>query len=155
MQYQKYEAQDLLSGYEYFLGPGSECDIAIGGVLNRFGLEFGALRNQAEYSRRLGGDRKGWQSNLFWQRTLGGGQVVGQYQFTKFNDEESYSLLFKNGVRRKENLHSVYFSYVRPIRSLGGNAQFLGTAAYHNQDSSIALFRTRGASVEFGVTWGF
>ena len=71
MQYQKYEAQELLSGYEYFLGPGSECDIAVGGVLNRFGLEFGALRNQAEYSERLGGDREGWQSNFFWQRALG------------------------------------------------------------------------------------
>ena len=155
MQYQKYEAQELLSGYEYFLGPGSECDVAIGGALNRFGLEFGALRNRAKYSGRLGGDRKGWQTNFFWQRAVGSGQVMGQYQFTKFNDEEGYSLLFKNGVRRKENLHSVYFSYARPIKSLGVTTQFLGTAAYHNQKSSIGLFRTRGASVELGVVWGF
>ena len=124
-------------------------------MLNRFGVEFGPLRNRAERSGRLGGDRKGWQSNLFWQRALGAGQVIGQYQFTKFNDEESYSPLFKNGVRRKENIHSAYFSYARPIKSFGGTAQFVGTAAYHNQDSSIGLFRTRGASVEFGLTWGF
>lgn len=155
MQYQKYEAQELLSGYEYFLGLGSECDVAIGGALNRFGLEFGALRNQSRHSGRLGGDRQGWQTNFFWQRTLGAGQVMGQYQFTKFNDEEGYSPLFKNGARRRENLHSVYFSYALPLKSFGGSAQFVSTAAYHNQTSSIALFRTRGASAEFGVVWGF
>ena len=38
MQYQKYEAQELLSGYEYFLGPGSECDLVVGGALNRLAL---------------------------------------------------------------------------------------------------------------------
>ena len=124
-------------------------------MLNIFGLEFGSLHNQAEYSTRLGGDREGWQSNFFWQRALGSGQIIGQYQFTNFNDEKSYSLLFKNGVRRKENLHSVYFSYARRIKSFGLTAQFLGTAAYHNQNSSIGLFRTRGASVELGVVWGF
>ena len=57
IQYQKYKAQSY-SGYEYFLGPGGECDIEIGGALNRFGLEVGALRNKAEYSGRLGGDRR-------------------------------------------------------------------------------------------------
>ena len=155
LQYQKYEAQDLLSGYEYFLGPGSECDIVIAGTPNRIGLELGALRNSAQYSRRLGGDRRGWQGNLFWQRNLGAGQLVGQYQFTEFNDEEGYSLLFKNGISRQEHLHSVYFSYARPLKSFGRTAQIVGTAAYHNQDSSIALFRTRGASLEFGVAWGF
>ena len=155
LQYQKYKAQDLLSGYEYFLGPGSECELFIAGEPNRIGFELGALRNSAEYSSRLGGDREGWQGNLFWQRNLGVGQLIGQYQFTEFNDEEGYSLLFKNGISRQEHLHSVYFSYVRPLKSFGRTAQIVGTAAYHNQDSSIALFRTRGASVEFGVTWGF
>ena len=155
MQYQKYASQELLSGYEYFLGPGGECDVDIGGVLNRFGLEFGVLRNQAEYGGRLGGDRKGWQSNLFWQRTLSSGQLIGQYQFTKFNDELGYSLLFENGLRRKERLHSLYFSYARPLKIFNGKSQFIGTAAYHNQDSSIDLFRTRGASLEVGVVWGF
>ena len=154
-QYQKYEAQELLSGYESSLGVGSECDIAAGVALNRFGLEFGALRNQAQYSRRLGGNRKGWQGNFFWQRTIGGGQLIGQYQFTRFIDEEGYSPLFKNGAKRKENLHSVYFSYALPLKSFGRAAQFVGTAAYHNQTSTIGLFRTRGASAEFGVVWGF
>ena len=155
MQYQKYEAQDLLSGYEYSLGVGSECDISVNGVLNRVGFEVSSLRNRAESSRRLGGDRKGWQSSLFWQRAIGSGQIVGQYQYTRFNDEEGYSLLFENGARRKENLHSVYFSYVMPLKSFGGSAQLVSTAAYHNQTSSIALFKTRGASAEFGVVWGF
>tara|TARA_E500000331_G_scaffold203094_1_gene194866 strand:- start:277 stop:744 length:468 start_codon:yes stop_codon:yes gene_type:complete len=155
MQYQKYEAQDLLSGYEYSLGVGSECDITVNGSANRIGFEAGSLRNRAEYSRRLGGDRRGWQGSLFWQRAVGSGQIVGQYQYTRFNDEESYSSLFKNGVRRRENLHSVYLSYAKPLKSFGGSAQFVGTAAYHNQTSSIALFRTRGASAEFGVVWGF
>ena len=155
MQYQKYSAQALLSGYEYFFGPGSECNVVIDGIVNRVGLEFGVLRNQAEYSDRLGGDRQGWQSNLFWQRTLGVGQLIGQYQITKFNDESGYSLLFENGLRRKERLHSVYLSYARPLKFLGGKSQFIGTAAYHNQDSSIALFKTRGASLEIGVLWGF
>ncbi len=155
MQYQKYEAQELLSGYEYFLGPGSECALVIGGALNRVGLEFGALRNQAQYRERLGGNRRGWQSNLYWQRELATGQLVGQYQYTKFSDENGYSLLFKNGVRRRENLHSLYISYIRPLKFYGGEAQFVGTAAYHNQDSSISLFKTRGASLEIGFIWGF
>ena len=129
--------------------------VVIDGIVNRVGLEFGVLRNQAEYSDRLGGDRQGWQSNLFWQRTLGAGQLIGQYQITKFNDESGYSLLFENGLRRKERLHSVYLSYARPLKFLGGKSQFIGTAAYHNQDSSIALFKTRGASLEIGVLWGF
>ena len=155
MQYQKYEVQDLLSGYEYSLGAGSECDITLGGVKNRIGFEVGSLRNRAGYSRRLGGDRRGWQGNLFWQRAVGSGQLVGQYQYTKFDDEESYSLLFNNGAKRRENLHSVYLSYTAPLTSFGPTARFVGTAAYHNQTSSIALFRTRGASMEFGVVWGF
>ena len=155
IQYQKYKAQELLSGYEYFLGPGGECDIEIGGALNRFGLEVGALRNKAEYSGRLGGDREGWQSNFFWQRAWGAGQIIGQYQFTKFNDTEGYSLLFGNGVRRRENLHSTFISYARPLKPFGRIAQFIATAAYHNQDSSIGLFRTRGASLELGLNWGF
>ena len=154
MQYQKYEAQEFLSGYEYFLGPAGQCDLLINGVLNRVGLELGVLRNRAEYSRRLGGDRRGRQGNLFWQSSFGAGQLTGQYQFTEFNDESGYSPLFSNGVRRKENLHSLYLSYALPLNSFGATAQFIGTAAYHNQDSSIALFRTRGASLEFGVVWG-
>ncbi|MFL2873146.1 MAG: tetratricopeptide repeat protein, partial [Pseudohongiellaceae bacterium] len=117
MQYQKYEVQDLLSGYEYSLGAGSECDITLGGVKNRIGFEVGSLRNRAGYSRRLGGDRRGWQGNLFWQRAVGSGQLVGQYQYTKFDDEESYSLLFNNGAKRRENLHSVYLSYTAPLTS--------------------------------------
>ena len=82
-------------------------------------------------------------------------QIVGQYQYTRFNDEEGYSTLFNNGARRRENLHSIYFSYVMPLKSFGGSAQLVSTAAYHNQTSSIALFRTRGASAEFGVVWAF
>ena len=64
MQYQKYEAQELLSGFEYFLGAGSQCDLVIDDAPNRFGLELGALRNRAEYSQQLGGDRRGWQGNF-------------------------------------------------------------------------------------------
>ena len=79
------------------LGPGSECDVVVGGALNRLGFEFGALRNQAKYSERLGGDREGWQSNLFWQRSLGIGQLVGQYQFTNFNDKEVTAFYLKMG----------------------------------------------------------
>jgi tetratricopeptide (TPR) repeat protein len=154
-QYQKYDAQELLSGYEYSLGVGSECDIHLNGTANRIGIEFGALRNRAEYSQRLGGDRKGWQGSFFWQRAAGSGQIVAQYQHTRFNEEEGYSLLFKSGARRRENLHSVFLSYALPIRSFGRSAQLVSTAAYHNQSSSIALFRTRGASAEFGVVWGF
>ena len=155
LQYQKYDAQELLSGYEYSLGVGSECDVEFGGTANRIGLEFGALRNRAEYSRRPGGDREGWQGSFFWQRAAGSGQIVAQYQHTRFNEEEGYSLLFKSGARRRENLHSVFLSYALPIRSFGRSAQLVSTAAYHNQSSSIALFRTRGASAEFGVVWGF
>ena len=154
MQYQKYEAQELLSGFEYFLGAGSQCDLVINDTPNRFGLELGALRNRAEDSQRLGGDRRGWQGNLFWRRSLGAGQFTGQYQFTEFTDETGYSPLFENGVRRRENLHSVYLSYALPLNYFGSAAQFIGTAAYHDQNSSIGLFRTRGASLEFGIVWG-
>jgi len=81
--------------------------------------------------------------------------MIGQYQLTKFNDTEGYSLLFKNGVRRRENLHSTFITYTRPLKPFGRIAQFTATAAYHNQDSSIGLFRTRGASLELGLNWGF
>ena len=155
LQYQKYEVQELLSGYEYSLGVGSECDIAVNGLVNRIGFEVSALQNRAEYNRRLGGDREGWQGSLFWQRPVGSGQIVGQYQYTRFDDEEGYSFLFKNGAVRRENLHSLYFSYVMPVKSFGGSAQLVSTVAYHNQTSSIPLFRTRGASAEFGVVWAF
>jgi tetratricopeptide (TPR) repeat protein len=155
LQYQLYHAQELLSGYEYSLGASGECDFALGGAMNRIGVEASALRNDAKYSGRLGGDRKGWQTNLFWQGRIGGGQIFAQYQHTKFRDDEGYSPLFRNGAKRDESLHSVYLSYASPIKSLGARAQFVGTLAYHNQTSTITLFRTRGASAEIGVLWGF
>jgi len=123
--------------------------------MNRIGVEASALRNDAKYSGRLGSDRKGWQANLFWQTRLGGGQIFAQYQHTKFRDKDGYSALFKNGAKRDESLHSVYLSYASPLKSLGTRAQFVGTIAYHNQNSTITLFRTRGASAEIGVLWGF
>lgn len=155
LQYQLYHAQELLSGYEYSLGASGECDFMLGGTMNRIGLETSALRNDAKYSQRLGADRRGWQANFFWQRPLGAGQIFAQYQHTKFRDGEGYSPLFKNKAKRNESLHSVYFSYTSPLKSLGTSAQLVGTIAYHNQNSSITLFRTRGASAEIGVFWGF
>ena len=155
MQYQFYHAQELLSGYEYSLGVGSECEFALGSSLNRLGFEVSAVNNVAKDDDRLGHDRGGWQANAYWQRTFGSGQAVVQYQHTKLVDEDAYSPLFKNGAKREESLHSVYISYAYPLRSLGESAQFVSTVAYHNQTSSIALFRTRGASAEFGFVWGF
>ncbi|MDG2141192.1 MAG: tetratricopeptide repeat protein [Gammaproteobacteria bacterium] len=155
LQYQLYHAQELLSGYEYSLGASGECGLMLGGVMNRIGIETSALRNDAKYSERLGADRRGWQANFFWQRPIGAGQIFAQYQHTKFRDEDGYSSLFKNGAKRNESLHSVYFRYTLPLKSLGTSAQFVGTMAYHNQNSSITLFRTRGTSAEIGVFWGF
>lgn len=155
LQYQLYHAQELLSGYEYSLGASGECDFMLGGAMNRIGLEASALRNDAKYLERLGADRSGWQATLFWQRPIGAAQIFAQYQHTNFRDEEGYSPLFKNGATRDEGLHSLYFSYASPLKSLGTSAQFVATIAYHNQTSSITLFRTRGASAEIGVFWGF
>ena len=155
LQYQLYHAQELLSGYEYSLGASGECDFVLGGAMNRIGVEASALRNDAKYSSRLGGDRKGWQTSLFWQRRIGGGQIFAQYQHTKFRDEDGYSPLFRNGAKRDESLNSVYLSFASPLKSLGAGAQFVGTIAYHNQNSTITLFRTRGTSAEIGILWGF
>ena len=155
MQYQLYHAQKLLSGYEYSLGAGTDCGFALGGAVNRIGLEVSALRNHAKYPGRLGADRDGWQTNAFWQRPFGLGQIFAQYQHSKFSDEEGYSPLFKNGARRNERLHSLYFSYAYPLQAFGSGARFVSTIAYHNQTSSITLFRTRGASAEIGLFWGF
>lgn len=155
MQYQLYHAQRLLSGYEYSLGASTECGLSLGGAANLIGLEVSALRNHAKHPGRLGADRSGWQTNAFWQRPIGVGQVFAQYQHTKFRDEEGYSSLFKNGARRNESLHSVYLSYAYPLRAFGAQARFVSTMAYHNQTSSISLFRTRGTSAEIGIFWGF
>lgn len=155
IQYQLFHKQKSLSGVESSLGVGVDCQISIGEAVSRVAIEVSALTNKALKSYRLGHDRSGWQMNLVWQRRLGPGQALAQYSFTDVTDDRGYSPIFDSGGKREEAVTSVYFQYALPARSFGANAQIVTSASYYNQDSTIGLFRTKGASAEIAINWGF
>ncbi len=155
LQYQYFHTQSLLSGVEKSLGFGADCSLTSSNSTNRFGLELSVLTNEGTSSGRLGSDRDGWRTNFVWRRQFARGEVFAQYVWTKLEDKDGYSPLFDSGEKREESLNSMFLQYAAPWRTMGRNAQIFANLSYHDQNSTIDLFKTRGFASEVGINWRF
>ncbi len=153
-QYQYFYEQRSLTGVEKSFGVGADCNLRWLGVANRVGMEVSHLSNEGTRSGRLGSDRDGWRMNLVWRRQIGAGAIFAQYVQTQLDDSEGYSPIFDLGQKREETLNSFFVQYTRPLTRLGRTAQFFSNLSYHDQNSTIDLFKTRGFATEIGINWG-
>lgn len=130
----------------------SSAGMACNGGANALMAEFSGLYSMALDSERPGGNRKGWQSLVRWQRDLPVGLIGAQWSYTRLGDAEGYSELLEDGAPRQLMRNQWLLQYRLPLRS--GGALMLN--AYHQrQQSNIALFTTRDTAVEAGYRLSF
>ena len=152
LQHQTWHGQSLLNGVESKLSVGGDCS-AVGRPSQRLGLETSVLYNAAVNSRRLGGNRAGWQFRLQWQVAVAGALISAQLDHTTLEDQRGYSQLLADNARRRVSRNSVLLQYRRQMSVAG--ADLLINFYHQDQGSSLSLFRTDDTSLEFGLSWRF
>ena len=152
IQHQSFHDRSELNAIESKLGTGILCPFRWLEKPQQLVLELGLLNNLSLDSGRPGGDRNGWQANLIWRVELGVGELLSQFNYTDYDDRQSYSPILANGAERTIDRNYVVLQYRRPVSN---NAAFLVNLFYQKQRSNIELFTNKDTSIELGFSFRF
>ncbi|MEX2131821.1 MAG: hypothetical protein WD772_10065 [Pseudohongiellaceae bacterium] len=148
LQHQLYHSENNLNSVESKVSAGLNCPLNG----QRVSLELSALHISALKSDRPGGDRSGWQVNLDWRFPLAYGELIAQGNYSRLDDQDSYSSLLENGANRWINRSYILIQYLQP---LARNATLMINLFHQRQDSNIELFENLNTTAEIGISLAF
>ena len=97
------------------------------------------LCNAAINSRRLGGNRAGWQFRLQWQVVVAEALISAQLDHTTLEDQR-YSQLLADNARRRVSRNSVLVQYRRQLSVAGAD---LLINLYHQDQAAASACSAR------------
>jgi len=140
--------QHSLDSNSLYTGLGIRCSVA-GGL---FDTQLDYIVNNAVSAERPGGDRRGWQLDLQWQKPLFDGVFHSRLRRSRLVDSVSYSTLLSAGARRRQTRTEVSLEYRRP---LGADKLLSLSLNRQHQASNIDLFTQRGTRIGIGFKQRF
>jgi len=155
IQHQDFHRESRLDGLETKASLGVSCPPFGYAGRQQLSIDLSRINNLAANSRRLGGDRAGWQSNLSWQYSLQTASLRAQLSHTEIEDRQGYSPLLKGGATRSLKRSYLLLQYRRPIQYLGKSINFMVNLYHQRQHSNLELFRSNDTSAALGFGWLF
>lgn len=145
---QHFPVDHRLDGLETRVTPGLVCRSGQASL----GVRVGYIAQLADTPQRTGGDRHGFEAVLQAALPAGPGVISGQLETLQLDDQQGYSPLLGNNVKRQVSRYQAQLSYEVGLNerlSLSFNGM------YREQHSSIALFRFDGSQFNAGLVWRF
>ncbi len=154
-QYQLFHNQNWLNAFDTRLGGGFACPVGRdSATLGDLSIAASLLHSQAIKPDRPGGNRRGWQAAVNWQRPLPTGLLRAVLNHTRLEDNESYSPLLEAGAPRWVNRSYFLLQYRRAV-NLGAAGDLLINFYHQQQGSNIGLFDTSDTTFEIGFSFAF
>jgi len=154
-QHQDFHRESRLDGLESKVSFGVSCPRFGYAGRQQISVDLSRINNLAADSRRLGGDRAGWQSNISWQYSVKTASLRAQLSHTSIKDRHGYSPLLKDGAKRSLKRNYLLLQYRQPVRYFGKSANFMINLYHQRQRSNLELFRSKDTSAALGFGWLF